>query len=106
MTRPLLSVFGLKFNPFTPVIAPDALWRTPEVEHFCWRIEQQVRDGGFAVISGESGTGKSITLRLLARHFGAMPDITTGVLTRPQSSIADFYRELGEIFGVPLKVHY
>jgi len=105
MSRKLLAVYGLKWNPFTPDIPDDALWRTPDVEHFCWRIEQQVRDGGFAVITGESGTGKSITLRLLARHLAAIPDITTGVLTRPQSRIADFYRELGEIFGVPLKVH-
>lgn len=106
MNRKLLSVYGLKWNPFTPDIPDDALWRPPEVEHFSWRVEHQVRDGGFAVITGESGTGKSIALRLLARHLAEMPDITVGVLTRPQSRIADFYRELGEIFGVPLKVHY
>jgi type II secretory pathway predicted ATPase ExeA len=106
MNRKLLSVYGLKWNPFTADIPDDALWRTPEVEHFSWRVEQQVRDGGFAIITGESGTGKSIALRLLARHLAGMPDITVGVLTRPQSRIADFYRELGEIFGVPLKVHY
>jgi type II secretory pathway predicted ATPase ExeA len=106
MNRKLLSVYGLKWNPFTPDIPDDALWRTPEVEHFLWRVEQQVRDGGFAIITGESGTGKSIALRLLARHLAGIPDITVGVLTRPQSRIADFYRELGEIFGVPLKVHY
>jgi type II secretory pathway predicted ATPase ExeA len=106
MNRKLLSVYGLKWNPFTPDIPDDALWRPPEVEHFCWRVEHQVRDGGFAVITGESGTGKSIALRLLARHLAGMPDITVGVLERPQSRIADFYRELGDIFGVPLKVHY
>jgi len=106
MTRPLLSVFGLKFNPFTPDIPPDALWRTPEIEHFCWRVEQQVRDGGFALISGESGTGKSITLRLLTRHLQTMPDVVPGVLSRPQSRIPDFYREMGEVFNVPVKVHY
>jgi type II secretory pathway predicted ATPase ExeA len=106
MNRKLLSVYGLKWNPFTADIPDDALWRTPEVEHFSWRVEQQVRDGGFAIITGESGTGKSIALRLLARHLAGMPDITVGVLTRPQSRIADFYRELGDIFGVPLKVHY
>jgi general secretion pathway protein A len=106
MTRPLLSVFGLKFNPFTPDIAPDALWRTPEIEHFCWRVEQQVRDGGFALITGESGTGKSITLRLLTRHLQTMPDVVAGVLSRPQSRMPDFYREMGEVFGVPMKVHY
>jgi type II secretory pathway predicted ATPase ExeA len=106
MTRKLLAVYGLKWNPFTPDIPDDALWRTPEVEHFCWRVEQQVRDGGFALTTGESGTGKSITLRLLTRHVASMPDIAVGVLTRPQSGMADFYRELGEAFGVALKVHY
>ncbi len=83
MTRPLLSVFGLKFNPFTPDIAPDALWRTPEIEHFCWRVEQQVRDGGFALITGESGTGKSVALRLLARHLQTMPGLALEMGSAP-----------------------
>lgn len=106
MTRQLLSVYGLKWNPFTPDIPPDALWQSPQAEHFCWRVEQQIRNGGFALITGESGTGKSITLRLLARHLQTMPDVVAGVLTRPQSRTADFYREMGDIFGVALKVHY
>ncbi len=106
MTRQLLPVFGLKWNPFTPDIPQDALWRTPEVEHFCWRVEQQVRDGGFAIITGESGTGKSVTLRLLSRHLQSLPDVVVGVLSRPQSSTSDFYREMGDVFGVALKVHY
>ena len=106
MTRPLLSVYGLKWNPFTPDLPGDALWRTPEIEHFCWRVEQQVRDGGFALITGDSGTGKSITLRLLTRHLQTMPDVVSGVLSRPQSRMPDFYREMGEVFGVPVKVHF
>ena len=106
MTRQLLSVYGLKWNPFTPDIPPDALWQSPQAEHFCWRVEQQIKNGGFALITGESGTGKSITLRLLARHLQTMPDVVAGVLTRPQSRTADFYREMGDIFGVALKVHY
>lgn len=105
MTRPLLALYGLKFNPFTPDLPVDALWPTPEVEHFCWRVEQQVRDGGFAVITGESGTGKSVTLRLLARHLQTLPNVIVGVLSRPQSSTSDFYREMSDVFGVALKVH-
>ena len=35
-----------------------------EVESFCHRIERHlVRQGGFALIAGEPGTGKSVTLR-------------------------------------------
>lgn len=105
MTRKLLAVYGLKWNPFTPDIPDDALWHTPEVEHFCWRVEQQVRDGGFALITGDSGTGKSISLRLLARHLETLPEVTVGAMIRPQSRMGDFYRELGDIFGVALRVH-
>ena len=32
-------------------------------------------------------------------------DVVVGVLTRPQSSVADFYRELGHLFGVKLSPH-
>ncbi len=105
MTRKLTALYGLKWNPFTPEIPDEALLRTPTVEHFCWRVEQQLRDGGFALLTGDSGTGKSIALRLLARHLAGLPDVLVGILTRPQSRLGDFYRELGEIFGISLSVH-
>jgi general secretion pathway protein A len=31
--------------------------------------------------------------------------VTVGVLTRPQAGLADFYRELGELFQAPLSPH-
>lgn len=51
---------------------------------------------------GEPGTGKSAALRLLAERLGQLRDVTVGILTRPQASLADFYRELGHLFSVPL----
>jgi type II secretory pathway predicted ATPase ExeA len=102
MIRKLLAVYGLKWNPFTPDMPDDVLWRPPAVENFCWRLEQKVRDGGFALVTGDSGTGKSVALRLLARHLAAIPELVVGVVKRPQSTIVDFYRELGETFGVSL----
>jgi general secretion pathway protein A len=102
MDRRFLALYGLKWNPFSPDIPDDALWRPPAIEPFCWRIEQKVRDGGFALVTGDSGTGKSIALRLLARHLGGLSELVVGVVKRPQSTLVDFYRELGEIFGVSL----
>lgn len=101
----LLSLYGLKWNPFSPDVPVEALFRSQDLEHFCWRMETQAREGGFALITGDPGTGKSVTLRLLAHHLSALPDLHIGVLSRPQSSIADFYRELGLLFGVVLAPH-
>jgi general secretion pathway protein A len=105
MNKKLLSLYSLKCNPFSPQIPAAALWVTPPVESFCWRIEQQVGEGGFALAIGDPGTGKSAALRLLAERLGQLRDVTVGVLTRPQAGLADFYRELGDLFQVPLSPH-
>jgi type II secretory pathway predicted ATPase ExeA len=105
MNKKLLSLYSLKFNPFSPDIPTTALWVAPPLEQFCWRIEQQVGEGGFALALGDPGTGKSAALRLLAERLSQRRDLTVGVLTRPQASLADFYRELGDLFQVPLSPH-
>ncbi len=105
MSKKLLSLHGLKFNPFSAQVPTEALWTSPPVESFCWRIEQQIGEGGFALASGDPGTGKSAALRLLAGRLGRVRDLAVGVLSRPQASLADFYRELGHLFNVPLSPH-
>jgi general secretion pathway protein A len=102
----LLAVYGLKWNPFSPELPTESLLVGPKVEDFCWRIEHSlVREGGFALISGEPGTGKSVVLRLLTERLERLPDLSVGVISHPQSNLADFYRELGEVFAVALKPH-
>jgi type II secretory pathway predicted ATPase ExeA len=106
MTKKLLALWGLKWNPFSPEVPPEALLLTPPVESFCWKIEQGlVRDGGFALVTGDPGLGKSVVLRLLADRLAALPDLAVGALAHPQSHLADFYRELGALFACPLKPH-
>jgi type II secretory pathway predicted ATPase ExeA len=101
-TKKLLSLWGLKWNPFSPELPSDALLATPKIENFVWRVEQLVQEGGFALISGESGTGKSVALRIVAERLASVRDVVVGALERPQSKNADFYRELGDIFLVKL----
>jgi len=106
METKLLALFGLAYNPFSPDLPTDALLLTPSTENFCWRIEHaHLREGGFALITGDPGTGKSVVLRLLAHRLGRLRDVVVGSITHPQSSLADFYRELGDLFGVALKPH-
>lgn len=106
MNKKLLALYGLKWNPFAPELPVEALQVTPEVENFCWRIEHAlVREGGFALITGDPGSGKSAVLRLLAERLGRLRDLTLGAITHPGSNLADFYRETGDLFGVELKPH-
>jgi len=106
VNKKLLSLYGLKWNPFSPDLPTEALRTTPRVQSFCWRIEQSlVREGGFALITGDPGTGKSVVLRILAERLEALREVSVGALAHPQSNVADFYREMGELFGVQLKPH-
>ena len=106
MNKKLLALFGLTFNPFSPEVPVEALRLTPPVESFFWKIRQALlREGGFALIVGEPGTGKSVTLRLLAQQLAEESELVVGSISRPQASVADFYREMGEVFAVPLRPH-
>jgi general secretion pathway protein A len=104
-SKKLLALYGLKWNPFSPELPSDGLLLTAKIDHFAWRVEQLVQEGGFALITGESGTGKSVALRMVAGRLQALRDVTVGVIERPQSKPADFYRELGDIFAVKLQPH-
>lgn len=106
MNKKLLSLYGLKWNPFSADLPVEALMSTARIDSFCWRIEQgHVRDGGFALVAGDPGTGKSVALRILAGRLERLGEVTVGALEHPQSNIADFYREMGDLFGVQLRPH-
>jgi type II secretory pathway predicted ATPase ExeA len=65
----LLALFGLKWNPFSPEIPEEALITNPRFDNFFFRVENLVMDGGFAMIVGDSGLGKSVSLRMLAKRL-------------------------------------
>lgn len=46
-----------------------------------------------------------MVLRLLAERLRQLRDIAVGAITHPSSNLADFYREMGDLFGVELKPH-
>jgi type II secretory pathway predicted ATPase ExeA len=106
MNPKLLALYGLKWHPFSTEVPLEAIYVPPRVENFCWRIEQGlIREGGFAMIHGDPGTGKSVAMRLLAERLARIPDVTVGAIAHPQSNLADFYREMGDLFAVPLRPH-
>jgi len=106
MNNTLLARYGLKWNPFATEVPIDALYHQPKLDSFCWRVEHNlIREGGFAMISGEPGTGKSVALRLLAEQLKDMRDVSVGVISLPSGRLADFYREMGDLFGIELSPH-
>jgi len=105
MITKLQTLYGLKFHPFRPDVPTEALYVTSAIDAFLRRVQSGLCDGGFALVTGDPGTGKSIVLRLLAERLKSQPDLIVGTLEHPQSRTSDFYRELGDLFGVPFAVH-
>lgn len=101
--KALRALWGLKWNPFTPEVPTEALLLSARAESFLSRIEGLVEDGGFALVSGDPGTGKSVILRIIAERVESLREARLGVITRPQSRVSDFYRELGDAFQVAIR---
>ena len=95
----LLSLYGLKWNPFASGVPIEGLYCSPRIDAFGRRSEMYLRDGGFAMITGAPGQGKSWALRILDARLSRMRDVVVRSIEHPQSGVSDFYRELGDLFG-------
>jgi len=98
----LLSLYGLKWNPFAFGVPIEGLYCSPRLDAFGRRSEMYLRDGGFAMLTGAPGHGKSWALRLIDDRLSRMRDVVVRSVEHPQSGISDFYRQLGDLFGVSL----
>lgn len=105
MNPKLQSLYSLKFNPFRPDVPIEALYTTPTVDAFLRRVELGIADGGYVMVTGDVGAGKSVALRLLGKRLESLRDVVVGTIEHPQSRTMDFYRELGDLFGVPFQTH-
>lgn len=101
----LLSLYGLKWDPFSPSLPVDGVLASPRRETFIRRCETYLREGGFAMVTGAPGLGKSVTMRVVDDKLSRMRDVMVRSIAHPQSRLTDFYRELGDLFGVPLAAH-
>jgi len=101
----LQALYGLKFHPFRPDVPVESLYTPPAADAFLRRVELGIADGGYVMVTGDPGTGKSALLRIMQKRLAALPDVVVASIEHPQSRTMDFYRELGELFGVPLQAH-
>ena len=58
MTKKLLALYGLKWNPFLADVPPEALFVSPGVDSFAFRLENLVREGGFTLDHRRPGHGE------------------------------------------------
>lgn len=105
MSPTYLTRYGMRFIPFRPDIPAEAIYTSASVDTSARRIVRGATDGGFTLITGDPGTGKTMVLRLIAEQLRTVPGVVVGTIEHPQSRTGDFYRELGELFGVSLSVH-
>ena len=77
--KQILALYGLKWNPFTSNIPAEGLWEPPGADSFFFRVETLVMEGGFALICGEPGLGKSKVLKLLSHRLEALQDVVVGL---------------------------
>ena len=96
----LLTAYGLKWNPFLADVPLEGLVITPRIASFCHRLESLIMDGGYAMVTGDPGTGKSAVMRIVEERLHGIRDLVVCPVTRPQSRIGDFYRELASSFGL------
>lgn len=101
----LLSLYGLKWNPFSPSLPVQGVLASARTDIFARRCEMHLREGGFAMVTGSPGVGKSVTMRVVDDRLSRMRDVMVRCIAHPQSRLTDFYRELGDLFGVPLSAH-
>jgi general secretion pathway protein A len=94
----LHMLYGLKWNPFALSIPNEGLYRIPELDALSYRIRSSLHEGGFSLITGDPGTGKSCCSRLLCDDIAKQDGVLVTKITRPQSSITDLYRELSYVF--------
>ena len=106
MNHKIEKLFGLKFNPFVPEVPLEALYISPRAENFLWRIENALmREGGFALVTGLAGAGKSVVMRQLEKRLSRLSthERQIAIIHHPQSGVGDFYRELGDHFNIAMK---
>lgn len=90
------SRFHIKWIPLKANVPVDGYVLSKQDEDFLKGLDNVVVDGGYALISGQPGVGKSALLRTAKKRFEEIHDLKICQITRPQGTILDIYRELGD----------
>lgn len=91
--------FGLKEQAFSIAVNPRYLYMSQQHKEALAHLLYGVNEGGFVMLTGEVGTGKTTIIRCLLEH---LPDNTEiAIILNPMSNIQELLRTVCEEFGVP-----
>ncbi len=96
------SFYHLDREPFSLSPDPSFLYLTPDcAEAFAELIYVVGERKGFAVLTGEVGTGKTMLLRALLESVG--PEVRTAYLLNPPRTCSELYAGLASELGLKLE---
>lgn len=94
------TFFGLRELPFHNTPDPRFFYATPDHEEALASLIYTVQERrGFAMLTGEVGTGKTLVSRMMLRHFGSR--IVFASLNHPVTSPGDLLESLNAEFELP-----
>ncbi len=90
--------FGLKEQAFSIAVNPRYLYMSHQHKEALAHLLYGVKEGGFVMLTGEVGTGKTTIIRCLLEH---LPDNTEiAIVLNPMSNIKELLSTICEEFGV------
>lgn len=92
--------FGLNAVPFSKEIDDDKLWLPPSKKSIVSDLVECVQEHKHAVVTGESGAGKTCVMRAVRHALGNQP-VRLTYCHNVTLGRRDFYRHLCHALGVP-----
>jgi general secretion pathway protein A len=97
--------YGLRENPFADCVHPGFFYRTEShAEAFRSMLLAVEFKASLGLVTGPSGTGKTLVSQLLLEHLGALPVCAVLVLVTPGMSKTGLLKEILAELSVPLPV--
>lgn len=96
------SYFGIEEQAFSIAVNPRYMFMSAQHREALAHLLYGVSSGGFVMLTGEVGTGKTTTIRCLLEQLPANADVA--MIMNPAASARDLMCSICDEFGVPYDV--
>lgn len=92
------SYFGIEEQVFSIAVNPKYMYMSDQHREALAHLLYGVKSGGFVMLTGEVGTGKTTTIRCLLEQLPANADVA--IIMNPAASSRDLMCSICDEFGV------